>query len=154
MPCRAKRVRPDLIFAAAFILITAGCLDFGSNIVTEEPTEEQLAFCQSAMHLSDQLAYVPIGLRIDATGIDAVAWFCFYTEEVAIDKIFDSEFVSTDSLSGPVSFYSNESMPKWWDVDEKVFEGGSISLGGGRQMTVGIHREEGINTVYIFWCES
>ncbi len=141
-------------FLIIILFVFSGCLDFGNNIETEQPAAEQLAFCQSAMHLSDQLAYEPIGLRIDATGIDAVAWFCFYTEEESIERIFDSEFVSADFLSGPVSFYSNESMPKWWDVDEKVFEGGSISLGGGRQMTVGIHREESINTVYIFWCES
>jgi len=141
-------------FLITFLFVFTGCLDFGNNIETEEPTEEQLAFCQSAMHLSDQLAYEPIGLRIDATGIDAVAWFCFYTEEDAIERIFDSEFVSVDSLRGPVSFYTNESMPKWWDVDEKVFEGGSVSVGGGRRMTVGVNREEGINTVYIFWCES
>ncbi|MCK5840577.1 MAG: hypothetical protein KAH31_00300 [Candidatus Sabulitectum sp.] len=148
-------MRKIIFFSVAFFLLpVAGCLDFGENIETEEPTAEQLAFCQSAMYLNDQLAYEPIGLRIDATGIDAVAWFCFYTEEEAIERIFDSEFVSADSLSGPVSFYSNESMPAWWDVDEKVFEGGTVSLNGGIHMTVGIHREERGSTVYIFWCES
>ncbi|MCK5037192.1 MAG: hypothetical protein KAS73_14945 [Candidatus Sabulitectum sp.] len=60
-------------FLIILLFLFSGCLDFGNNIETEEPTEEQLAFCQSAMHLRDQLAYEPIGLRIDATGIDAVA---------------------------------------------------------------------------------
>lgn len=147
-------MRKIICFSVFFLLLVAGCLGFGENIETGQPTAEQLAFCQSAMYLNDQLHFEPIGLRIDATGIDAAAWFCFFTEEVAIEKIFDSEFVSPDSLSDPVSFYSNESMPAWWDADEKVLEGGTVSLDGGIYMTVGIFREEHGSTVYIFWFES
>lgn len=148
-------MRITIFFSVVFfLLLVAGCLDFGENIVTEQPTAEQLAFCQSAMYLNDQLDFEPVGLRIDATGIDAVVWFRFFTEEVTAGRIFDSEFVSPDSLRNTVSFYSYENMPKWWDADEKVLEGGTVHLNTGRHMTVGIHREERGSTVYIFWSES
>lgn len=154
MACRLKRMRSALVFAAAFIMVTVGCLDFGDNIETEEPTAEQLAFCEAEMHLNDQLTYCPIGLRIAGSGIDDAAWFAFHTDETCLENIFDPSFILLDSLPGVVSFYSPGNMPEWWDAHEKELIGGEFSLPVGQFITIGFEVEEEKTTVYIFWCET
>ena len=115
---------------------------------------EQLAFCENAMHLNDELQYEPIGFKIVGSGIDDAVWFSFHTDETDLGIIFDAEVVPFDSLRGSVDIYTPEDMPLWWDIQGKGLVGGSITLPAGRSMTVGMNREEAGTSVYIFWHES
>ncbi|MCD4706651.1 MAG: hypothetical protein K8S62_02825 [Candidatus Sabulitectum sp.] len=140
--------------AIVILIAAAGCLDFGDDIETNNLTDEQIAYCQTIMHLNDQLQYDPNGLKILGSGIDDAVWFCFHTEETDPAFIFDTTFVSLDSLSGSVSIYSPEDIPDWWDSQEKELVGGVVPLQWGRFMTVGMERKESGTTVYIFWHET
>ncbi len=143
----------SLAFLAIFLLI-AGCLDFGSDTVTENPTSEQLNYCEAIMHIKDDLLYRPLGLKIIGSGIDDAVWFCFQTEETDPAEIFDADFVHPDSLHSSVSIYTPEDIPLWWNAADEDLFGGVFSFSGGRYMTVGIDRQENDCTVYIFWNES
>lgn len=138
----------------SLLLLTAGCLDFGSDTVTENPSPTQLIYCETVMHINEDLAYQPLGLKIIGSGIDDAVWFCFETEETDPSLIFDENFVSPDSLSSGVSIYVPENMPAWWDAKEADLYGGVFSLSAGKHMTVGIDRKENSSTVYVFWNES
>ena len=146
--------RSPVISAIVFSLLASGCLDFGDDIITDSPTADQLAFCETVMHLNEDLRYEPIGFKIIGSGIDDAVWFSFHTDETDPVSIFDSGFIPVDSLRGDVDMYSPEDMPLWWDPQGKELAGGVVALDGGRFMTVGIHRKEEGATVYIFWCES
>jgi len=135
-------------------LLCIGCLEFGTDVETQSPSEEQLAFCVSAMHLNSSLEYTPVGLKIIGSGIDDAAWFMFTTPETNPAMLFDSCFIPADSLFGRVSFYSPENMPQWWDAGNRTFSGGSIPIEFGRHITAGYRFEEDRMVVYIFWNET
>lgn len=140
--------------ALCICILAAGCLDFGDDIETENPTPEQLAYCQTIMHLNDKLQYDPAGLKILGSGIDDAVWFCFRTDETDPAFIFDTTFISPDSLSGFVSVYAPEDIPDWWDPQEKELVGGVVPLRWSRFMTVGMELKDSGTTVYIFWHET
>ncbi len=136
------------------LLLTMGCLDFGEDIVTTNPTQEQLDFCKTVMYLNDELSYEPIGLKILGSGIDDAIWFCFTTGETDISKIFLSEFISPDSLNEEINIYSPENMPNWWDITDKNLTGNAFELPGGTFMSIGMEKNNNGHIVYIFWHEN
>jgi len=139
------------ILVAFFLLQTTGCLDFGDDIETTDPTAEQLQFCKTVMYLNDELIYEPIGLKILGSGIDDAVWFCFTTKETDISKIFLPEYISPDSLTKAIDIYSPENMPNWWNIMDKNLSGNTIELPGGTFMSIGIEKNNNGHIVYIFW---
>jgi len=135
-------------------LLGAGCLNFGDDIETVDPTEEQIAFCRSAMHIAEGVVIEPLGLKIMGSGIDDAVWFKFRTGESDFSLIFDGSSVPSDSLAGTVSFYATDGLPEWWDTGSRTFTGGTVFLGGGVWMTAGFLREVDGTVCYIFWHET
>ena len=140
-----------LILSTFFLLLTTGCLDFGDDITTTNPTQEQLDFCKAVMYLNEELVYEPIGLKILGSGIDDAVWFCFTTEETDISKIFLSEYISSDSLNKTINIYSPASMPSWWDITDKNLTGNTFELPGGTYISIGLAMNKNGIIVYIFW---
>ncbi len=137
-----------------FLILTTGCLDFGEDIVTTNPTAEQLEFCETVMHLNEELVYEPIGLKILGSGIDDAVWFCFTTKETDISKIFISEYIPPDSLNKAINIYSPDNLPNWWDTANKNLTGDTFELTGGTFISIGIAKNNTGYTIYIFWHES
>jgi len=137
-----------------FLILTTGCLDFGEDIVTTNPTAEQLEFCETVMHLNEELVYEPIGLKILGSGIDDAVWFCFTTQETDISKIFLPEYIPSDSLNKEINIYSPENLPNWWDITDKDLIGGTFEITGGTFISIGIARNNIGYTIYIFWHEN
>lgn len=142
------------LFMTLLLLSGTGCLNFGSDIETNSPTEEQITFCREVMHISDGIDIEPLGIRILGSGIDDAVWFKFETAESDLSALFDEEFVPADSLEGDVTFHSGEEMPEWWDAGNRTFTGGTVPLQGGTWITVGFQKEENRTICYVFWHET
>ena len=136
-----------------FMTLVSGCLDFGEDTETDNPTQQQLDFCEAVMHLNTQMVYRPFGIKIIGSGIDDAAWMCFFTEETQTEAIFDTSYISPDSLLGTASLYSPEDMPEWWNPSEYKLTGGIIELSDGCFINVGMNRTSTGTTVFIFWNE-
>ena len=144
-----KAVFVSVLFMAA----ASGCLDFGEDVETDNPTQQQLEFCEAVMHLNPQMDYQPAGMKVIGSGIDGAAWMVFSTEETQTGAIFDTTYVSPGSLLGTASMYSPDDMPEWWNPSNYELTGGIIALSDGCFINVGMNRTSGGTVVFIFWNE-
>jgi hypothetical protein len=133
--------------------IISGCLGFGEDIETDNPTQQQLDFCEAVMHLNPGMVYTPVGIKLIGSGIDDAAWMVFFTEETQTWAIFDTTYVFPDSLLGTASMYSLDDMPEWWNPSECKLTGGIIELSDGCFINVGMNRTSEGTVVFIFWNE-
>lgn len=138
-----------------FLLISSpGCLSFGEDVLTENPTVEQLEYCRATLHIRDGIEIEPLGLKVLGSGIDDAVWFKFAVKETDPGLIFDPEAVPADSLGDPVSFFDPQDMPDWWDGGEYHLTGGTVSTGIGEYLRVAFRREGDSLILYVFWNES
>jgi len=141
------------VFVTVLLMVAAGCLDFGEDVETDNPTQQQLDYCEAVMHLNPQMVYNPAGIKLIGSGIDDAAWMCFFTGETQTAAIFDTTYIFPDSLLGNVYLYSPEDMPEWWNPGEYKLTGGRIALSNGCFINVGMNRTSEGTAVFIFWNE-
>ncbi len=135
-------------------LLFCGCLNFGEDVLTSEPTPAQVEYCRAELHLMAGLEIEPIGLKIIGSGIDDAVWFVFRTTESDHSLIFDPSVIPADSLRGRVAFFWDESMPEWWDTENRTFEGGTLALPAGKWITAGFAPAGNGTICYVFWHET
>lgn len=131
-----------------------GCLNFGPDEETTEPTEAQISRCQKAMYLNPSIPIQVQGFKLLGSGIDDAIWFKFMTPTQDIKDLFRST-VDINTFEPKFNFSpSSLNNPHWWDPDAKNLIGGNVSLPQGRYMSVGIQAQEAGLLVYIFWHET
>ena len=144
-----------IIISISFTLF-AGCLQFGEEVSTDNPTQEQVAFCKSTLFLNDDIELTPIGYKLNATGIDDALWFKFSTKTKDPKKIFKEELIDSISFSDDYKFPGAYAKESWWDIKGKKVYGGQVELPSGTNfMEVGIPESDtpGEYIIYIFWFE-
>jgi hypothetical protein len=135
---KETRMKIFLSMIAALALFS-GCLDFGKDEETMNPTANQIDYCRKIMHIRSDLKIIPLGYKLIGSGIDT--------------RIFDSACPFSAEHNG--SFVMNKGDgPQWWDVEGTNLTGGQIFLPGAKYMDVGIHKKKKGCTVYIFWFET
>ncbi len=142
-----------LLMIVCISLISTGCMDFGKDMETISPTDQQISKCKEIMCLNQDLNIEPLGLKIYDSGIDNATIFKFRTSAKSMEEIFDSDSVDTSRFSEDYSL-SEEKGLEWWDVTGKKFTGGQVSLPNAKYMNVGLQEKDNGFIVYIFWFET
>lgn len=142
------------IFLFIFLSGISGCLDFGEDVQTEKPTASQVSFCRKIMYLNPGLKITPLGFKLLGSGIDDAVWFKFKTEETSLSRIFDTTVMDVTGFAENFRFWSASDDLSWWDVENKIFTGGAVSLPAVKVMNVGLEKTETGYVVYIMWHET
>ena len=139
-----------ILFYSLFFL--AGCLKFGPDAETVNPTVDQVSQCRRLMYLSPKVRIKPLGFK-SVYGIDNAMWLKFSTDVHYHDQLFSFP----DSAEVRQLQYVNDLLPinvYWWDVDVKKLDIRSYGLPNGCYMDVGLDEKESETVVYIFWHET
>gem|GEM_PF-577762 len=142
-----------LLSVIAVLALFSGCLDFGKDEETMNPTAQQIEYCRKIMHIRSDLKIIPLGYKLIGSGIDAAVYFKFETTADSVSRIFDSACPFSAEHNGSFVMDKGDG-PQWWDVEGRNLTGGHISLPGAKYMDVGIHKQKKGCTVYIFWFET
>lgn len=139
------------VIITSITVLLAGCLSFGDDVQTGEPTADQIRKCRRLMYLRDDLVLQAEGYKI-THGIDVAIWFKFTTAETSASEIFIDSIVDIWRFEDSFSLYPQKDMD-WWDVKGKNLFGEVVELPNTKFMSVGIERYPRGSTVYIFWNE-
>jgi len=142
-----------LLVIVCISLVITGCIDFGKDMETTSPTDQQVSKCKEIMCLNQDLNLEPLGLKSYGSGIDDAILFKFKTSAKSMEDIFDTDSVDTSSFSEDYSFREEKGL-EWWDVTDKKFTGGQVSLPNAKYMNVGLQEEDEGFIVYIYWFET
>ncbi len=143
-----------VVFSFCILLLT-GCLKFGDEISTEALTPEQLKYCFSTLCLNEDIKVVPLGYKLNASGIDDAIWFKFKTNTSDYREIFKEELTDAISFKKDYKFSPQNAYETWWNPKDTAMIGGQIELPGLKYMEVGISESNtpGEYIIYIFWFE-
>ena len=140
--------------AILYVVFLSGCsLQFGTDEVTTQPTEAQLARCRAEMCLQTNLVFQAHGMKLLGSGIDDAIWLKFSCEVTDLASIFQPEFVDTSKFRSGFKLSQYKDLP-WWDVEGRNLTGGQVALPNARFMNVGIDTTETHSVVYIMWNET
>ena len=151
---RIKNIKYLSLSAIALLSVVLffGCLGFGKDEETINPTLQQVSKCRELMHLNPSLDITPLGYKLLASGIDDAIWFKFRADTVSLNEIFNLSTIAKEFSEGFVLI--PEKGLNWWDVVNKNFIGGQVSLPNSKFMNVGIEKEMDGLIIYIFWFET
>lgn len=135
-------------------LLLCGCLNFGEDVLTSEPTPEQVEYCRTTLHIAEGLEIEPLGLKILESGIDTAVWFVFRSPETDRALYFEPGVAPPDSLHERVTLPWDESMPQWWNTRDRTFVGWTVELPVAKWMTVGFQPTSDGTLCYVFWHET
>ncbi|MGC9367788.1 MAG: hypothetical protein ACP5FK_12205 [bacterium] len=139
-----------IVLVSSFVLF-GGCLSFGEDVETTEPSPGHISKCRRLMYLRDDLEFQGEGYKI-THGIDVAVWFKFSTAETSASEIFIDSIVDIWRFEDSFNLYPHQDI-KWWDVKNKYLYGGVVELPQTKFMSVGMDRNPRGTTVYIFWHE-
>ncbi|VAX38797.1 hypothetical protein MNBD_PLANCTO02-1757 [hydrothermal vent metagenome] len=142
-----------IVLLSAFSFMLAGCLNFGKDEETTSPTKAHVSRCQSEMYLNPSMKIIPLGFKIEDSGMDAAIWFKFKTDTSDLHKIFVGKVVDTSKFKNDFTFIHEMDELKWWDAKDKKLVGGQVRLPNVRFMNVGIEKNGEGYIVYIMWHE-
>jgi hypothetical protein len=126
------------------LVIFTGCLQFGSEIVTTQPNQEQIQRCKREMFISPGVNIQPEGFKLDASG--------FVAKTNDISQVFLKQHVDTTLFKPGFNFDWQENI-SWWDVSKVNLTGGNVDI-PTRGMRVGYkHNNDDTLTVYVLWHE-
>lgn len=140
-----------IIFFILVMVLFSGCLSFGEDVETTEPSPGHISKCRRLMYLQDDLVFQGEGYKI-THGIDVAIWFKFNTAETSASEIFIDSIVDIWRFEDSFDLYPHQDI-KWWDVQDKYLYGGVVELPDTKFMSVGMDRNSRGTTVYIFWHE-
>ncbi len=149
-----RRFQFVTVLTVLFWVTGCGRLDFGTDEETTSPTQAQVQRCRSEMYLHPALKIVPLGYKLQGSGLDDTIWFKFKTDTKEVRDMFDTTVVDTSKFAEGFIFSLEIDGPKWWDVKGKRLLGGHVELPNVRGMDVGIERTEEGSVVYITWWET
>ncbi|MBE9140997.1 hypothetical protein IQ254_27995 [Nodosilinea sp. LEGE 07088] len=129
-------------------------MNFGKDEETTTPTEAQLSRCQVEMYLNPSINIVPLGYKLEGSGIDDAIWFKFETDASSLQEIFDRNVVDTSTFKNGFVLTDGINASKWWDVENKEVLGGQVELPNARFMNIGIEKNDDGYQVYIMWHET
>jgi hypothetical protein len=138
------------------LITTLSCLDFGDDLETTSPTEEQVQRCRQEMYIRDSADITPLGFALLGSGIDDVIWFKFSTDADDLSQVFDTSVVDVSEFEDKVMSADDlwEIEGEWWDVKDKDLVGGSVALPNARFMSVGAEKADEGYVIYIVWNET
>ena len=110
---------------AGLLVPLVSCIDFGEDITTEHPTDEQIQYCITVMRINPEIELVPTGLVIMASGIDDAIWFRFETPVKDPYAIFEEASFPRDSFRSNIVVNPPHQRPDWWDAGERQHNGWS-----------------------------
>jgi len=145
----------SIIVSGLILLLSLnGCIDFGEDIETEKPNENQVNRCFAEMYLNPSMELKPLGFKLEGSGIDDAIWFKFKTNTTNLSQVFDTTVVDVTKFKENFTFLSQLTGLKWWDVKDKNLLGGQIALPNARYMNVGIEKINSGYIIYIMWHET
>ena len=113
----AETMKKTNVFSISMTMfLCSGCFDFGEDVATTSPTKAQLARCQAEMHLNPTIEMVPLGFKLEGSGIDDAIWFKFQAKTTDAQRVFDSKVVDVSKFAPDYSFAHETNGTKWWDV--------------------------------------
>jgi hypothetical protein len=143
----------SLIAFTILFVSASGCLDFGKDYETTHPTEKQIQHVKTIMYLNQNIKLSAVGYKVSGSGIDAAVWFKFKINGATYSDIFDKTKVSIGDFKNNYSLTAEKNL-QWWDVKDKKFVGGQVSLPDAKFMDVGIEKIKEGFMIYIFWFET
>jgi hypothetical protein len=141
-------------FPAGVLVLFCGCISFGEDVNTTDPTPDHVERCRREMHILPGVEIEAEGFILLGSGIDDAIWFKFTTPS-AMAEIFDPDVVDPASLADVSDSFAEIEDAPWWDASGRELTGGSYELPGVRFMRVGMaENPEGGTTVFVMWNET
>ncbi|MCP4160801.1 MAG: hypothetical protein GY760_12075 [Deltaproteobacteria bacterium] len=118
--------------------------------VSKKPTAEQVELCRSNLLIKDSLQLESLKFKFTESAYEDALWFKFKTNTANFSDIFKSE-INTSGFKSEFALTEVEGL-EWWDVNEKAFKGGEVTIPNDKSMKVGLERADGDSyLVYIKW---
>jgi hypothetical protein len=145
-----------LVVISIVLITTISCLDFGEDVETTTPTQEQVKWCRQEMYVQDSAKITPMGFALLGSGIDDVIWFKFATNATDLSQVFDTTVVDVSKFeeSGMSADELKGIDWEWWDVKGKNLLGGQVTLPDAKFMNVGAEEVGEGYVIYVMWFET